>query len=132
MNDLLGGHVDASFATLSSILPQVRSGNLRALLMTSRDPRIAIARVPSAGELGFDNLIVVNWNVFSPRREPARDAGRLHAAIVEAGNDPAVIDATRKAGAEPMTSTPSAASARLAEDLARWTRIAKDNGIKIE
>jgi tripartite-type tricarboxylate transporter receptor subunit TctC len=132
-NDLLGGHVDASFATLSSILPQVRSGDLRALLVTSKTRASQLPDIPSAGELGFDNLIVVNWNVFlAPAGTPPAIVGRLHAAIVEAGNDPAVIDATRNAGAEPMTSTPGAASARLAADLARWTRIAKDNGIKIE
>jgi tripartite-type tricarboxylate transporter receptor subunit TctC len=132
-NDLLGGHVDASFATLSSILPQVRSGDLRALLVTSKPRASQLPDVPSAGELGFDNLIVVNWNVFlAPTGTAPAIVARLHDAIVEAGNDPAVIDATRKAGAEPMTSTPSATSARLAADLARWTRIAKDNGIKIE
>jgi tripartite-type tricarboxylate transporter receptor subunit TctC len=132
-NDLLGGHVDASFATLSSVLPQVRSGDLRALLVTSRTRASQLPEVPSAGELGFDNLIIVNWNAFlAPAGTPAVIIERLHDVVVAAGNDPAVIDATRKAGAEPMTSTPAAASARLAADLARWTRIAKETGIKIE
>jgi tripartite-type tricarboxylate transporter receptor subunit TctC len=132
-NDLLGGHVDASFATLSSILPQIRSGDLRALLVTSTTRVSQLPEIPSAGELGFDNLIVVNWNAFyAPAGVSPAIIGRLHDAIVEAGSDPAVIDATRKAGAEPMTSTPAVVSARLAADLARWTRIAKDNGIKIE
>jgi len=132
-NDLLGGHVDASFATLSSVLPQVRAGDLRALLVTSRTRASQLPEVPSAGELGFDNLIIVNWNAFlAPAGTPAAIIERLHDVVVAAGNDPAVIDATRKAGAEPMTSTPAAASARLAADLARWTRIAKETGIKIE
>ena len=132
-NDLLGGHVDASFATLSSVLPQVHAGDLRALLVTSRTRASQLPEVPSAGELGFDNLIIVNWNAFlAPAGTPAVIIERLHDVVVAAGNDPAVIDATRKAGAEPMTSTPAAASARLAADLARWTRIAKETGIKIE
>jgi len=132
-NDLLGGHVDASFATLSSVLPQVREGDLRALLVTSRTRASQLPEVPSAGELGLDNLIIVNWNAFlAPVGTPVAIIERLHDVVVAAGNDPAVIDATRKAGAEPMTSTPAAASARLAADLARWTRIAKETGIKIE
>ena len=132
-NDLLGGHVDASFATLSSVLPQVRAGDLRALLVTSRARASQLPEVPSAGELGFDNLIIVNWNAFlASAGTPAPIVEKLHQAIVATGNDPSVIDATRKAGAEPMTSTPAAASARLAADLARWTRIAKETGIKIE
>jgi tripartite-type tricarboxylate transporter receptor subunit TctC len=132
-NDLLGGHVNASFSTLSSVLPQVRAGDLRALLVTSRTRASQLPEVPSAGELGFDNLIIVNWNAFlAPAGTSAAIVERLNEVIVAAGNDPAVVDATRKAGAEPMTSTPAAASARLAADLARWTRIAKETGIKIE
>jgi hypothetical protein len=43
-----------------------------------------------------------------------------------------MVERTRKAGAEIATSTPTAASALLATDLARWTKIAKDKGIKID
>lgn len=132
-NDLLGGHVDASFATLSSILPQVRSGDLRALLVTSKSRVPQLPEVPSAGELGLSDLIVNNWNAFlAPAETPAAVVDRLHDAIVEAGNEPALIASVRQAGAEISTSTPAAASALLVADLARWTRIAKNTGIKIE
>ena len=132
-NDLLGGHVDASFATLSSILAQVRSGDLRALLVTSKNRIPQLPEVPSAGELGLNDLIVNLWNAFlAPAGTPAAIIDRLHDAIVEAGNEPAMIASVRQAGAEIATSTPAAASALLAADLARWTRIAKDTGIKIE
>ena len=132
-NDLLGGHVDASFATLSSVLQQVRSGDLRALLVTSKVRMSQLPDVPTAGELGYHDLIVVNWNAFfAPAGASPAIVSRLHDAIVEAGNDPVMVDSTRKAGAEIATSTPSAVSARLAADLARWTRLARDKGIKIE
>jgi tripartite-type tricarboxylate transporter receptor subunit TctC len=132
-NDLLGGHVDASFATLSSILPQVRSGDLRALLVTSKNRVPQLPDVPSAGELGLNDLIVNLWNAFlAPAGTPAAIIDRLHDAIVDAGNEPALIASVRQAGAEIATSTPAAASALLAADLARWMRIAKDTGIKIE
>ncbi len=132
-NDLLGGHVDASFATLSSILPQVRSGDLRALLVTSKSRVPQLPDVPSAGELGLNDLIVNNWNAFlAPAGTPAAIIDRLHDAIVEAGKEPAMIASVRQAGAEITTSTPAAASALVAADLARWVRIAKVTGIKIE
>ena len=132
-NDLLGGHVDASFATLSSILAQVRSGDLRALLVTSKTRVPQLPDVPAAGELGYDSLMVDNWNAFlAPAGTPAAIIDRLNAAIVQAGNDPALIELTRKAGAEITTSTPAAAGARLAADLARWTRVAKERGIRTE
>jgi tripartite-type tricarboxylate transporter receptor subunit TctC len=132
-NDLLGGHLDASFATLSSVLPQVLSGDLRALLVTSKNRVSHLPDVPSAGELGWSELIVTNWNAFfAPVGTPTAVIERLQNAIVEAGNDPAMVEAIRKAGAELATSTPAAVSALLATDLLRWSRIAKSAGIKIE
>jgi tripartite-type tricarboxylate transporter receptor subunit TctC len=76
---------------------------------------------------------VVNWNAFlAPAGTPAPIIDKLHDAIVKAGDDPAMVERTRKAGAEIATSTPTAASSLLATDLARWTSIAKDKGIKID
>ena len=109
------------------------SGDLRALLVTSKNRVPHLPDVPSAGELGWSELIVTNWNAFfAPVGTPAAIVERLQNAIVEAGNDPAMVEAMRKAGAELATSTPAAVSALLAADLARWSRIAKNAGIKIE
>jgi len=133
MTDLLGGHVDASFATVSSILPQVRLGGLRALLVTSKDRISQLPEVPSAGELGLGDLVVENWTAFFvPAGTDSAIIGRLHDAIVEAGTDPAMIDAVQKVGADVATSTPSAAGALVASDFARWSRIARERGIKVE
>jgi tripartite-type tricarboxylate transporter receptor subunit TctC len=132
-NDLLGGHLDASFATLSSVLPQVLSGDLRALLVTSKNRVSHLPDVPGAGEFGWSELIVTNWNAFfAPVGTPTAVVERLQNAIGEAGNDPAMVEAVRKAGAELATSTPAAVSALLSADLSRWSGIAKSAGIKIE
>jgi tripartite-type tricarboxylate transporter receptor subunit TctC len=132
-NDLLGGHVDASFATLSSILPQVQSGDLRALLVTSEKRAPLLPDIPSAGELGFKDLIVMNWNAFlAPAGTPSAIIDKLHHAIVTAGADPAMIERVRKAGAEVTTSSPREVTSLLANDLALWSKIAKEKGIKIE
>jgi tripartite-type tricarboxylate transporter receptor subunit TctC len=92
-----------------------------------------LPHVPSAGELGFKDLVVVNWNAFlTPTGTPSLITDKLHDAIVKAGRDPIMIEGTRDAGAEIATSTPAAASALLANDLARSTSIAKDKGLKVE
>jgi tripartite-type tricarboxylate transporter receptor subunit TctC len=133
MTDLLGGHLDASFATVSSILSQVRSGDLRALLVTSKDRIAQLPDVPSVGELGLNDLVVENWtSFFAPAGMDPAIIATLHDAVVRAGAGPGMIDAVGKAGAQVMTSTPSEASALLASDLARWIRVARDKGIKIE
>jgi tripartite-type tricarboxylate transporter receptor subunit TctC len=133
MTDLLGGHVDASFATVSSILPQVRSGDLRALLVTSEARISQLPEVSSAGELGLGDLIVENWTAFlAPAGTDPAVVARLHEAIVGASAGSAMIDAVRKAGAEVAASTPNAAGALVASDFARWARTARQRGIKID
>jgi tripartite-type tricarboxylate transporter receptor subunit TctC len=132
-NDLLGGHLDASFSTLSSVLPQITAGELRALLVTSKNRASQLPDVPSAGELGLSEITVVNWNAFfAPIGTPPAIVERLHNAIVEAGKDQAMAEAMRKAGTELLTSTPAAVSALMAADLSRWGRIARSAGIKAE
>jgi tripartite-type tricarboxylate transporter receptor subunit TctC len=133
MTDLLGGHLDAGFATVSSILSQVRAGDLRALLVTSKDRISQLPGVPSAGELGLGDLIVENWTAFfAPAGTDPAIIATLHDAIVRAGAASGMIDAVHKAGAEAATSTPGAAGALVTSDLARWVRVAKEKGIKIE
>jgi tripartite-type tricarboxylate transporter receptor subunit TctC len=133
MTDLLGGHLDAGFATVSSVLSQVRSGDLRALLVTSKDRISQLPDVPSAGELGLGDLIVENWTAFfAPAGTDPAIIATLHDAIVRAGAASGMIDAVHKAGAEAATSTPNAAGALVTSDLARWIRVAKEKGIKIE
>jgi tripartite-type tricarboxylate transporter receptor subunit TctC len=132
-NDLLGGHVDAAFATLSSILPLVQSGGLRALLVTSEARAPQLPDVPSAGELGFKDLMVANWNAFlAPAGTPPAIVEKLNGAIVKAGRVESMIEATRKAGAEVATSTPQAAASLLAADVARWSKIAREKAIRID
>jgi tripartite-type tricarboxylate transporter receptor subunit TctC len=133
MTDLLGGHLDAGFATVSSILSQVRSGDLRALLVTSKDRISQLPDIPSAGELGLSDLVVENWTAFfAPAGTDPTIVATLHDAIVRAGAASGMIAAVDKAGADVATSTPSAAAALLASDLARWMRVAREKGIKIE
>lgn len=133
LTDLLGGHVDASFATVSSMLPQVRSGDLRALLVTSKERVPQLPDVPSAGELGLNELITENWTAFlAPAGTDPAILATLHSAITQAGKSAALIEAVRKAGVEPTISSAGEISSMLKSDLERWRRITKETGIKIE
>jgi len=131
--DLLGGHIDASFATVSSILPQVQSGELRALVVASKERITQLPDVPSAGELGLDDLVAENWTAFlAPAGTAPAFIAKLHGAIDEIGREPAMAAAIEKAGAQVATSSPSDCAALLRSDLARWREIAKEKGIKID
>lgn len=133
LGDLLGGHLDASFTTVSSILPQVQNGDLRALLVAGKSRIPQLPDVPSAGELGLNDVVAENWTAFlAPAGTDPAIVAKLHDAIDAAGRDPAMASAIEKAGAQVATSTPSAAAALIKTDLERWRAIAKDKGIKVD
>src|SRR5262249_7187348 len=62
VTDLMGGHVDAMFATMPSAVSYVQSGKLRALMVTDSKRWTAAPAVPNAKEAGVANLIVLTWN----------------------------------------------------------------------
>jgi tripartite-type tricarboxylate transporter receptor subunit TctC len=134
LTDLLGGHVDANFATVSSMLPQVKAGDLTALLVTSNERYPLLPDVPSAGELGLNDLVTENWTGFlAPAGTDRAIVMKWHDAIVKAGADPALVEAVRKAGSIASTSaSPEEVQAIMKADIEHWRRVIKDFGIKVE
>jgi tripartite-type tricarboxylate transporter receptor subunit TctC len=132
-NDLLGGHVDASFATLSSVLSLVQSGQLPALMVTSEKRTPLLPDVPSAGELGYPDLVVMSWNAFlAPAGTPREIVDKLHDAIVDAAKDPNLNEEVRKAGSDIQTSTPEGVSEQIKAEIARWRKLTAGNDIKLD
>jgi tripartite-type tricarboxylate transporter receptor subunit TctC len=133
LTDLLGGHVDAMFATLPSAMTHIRSGKLRALAVTGEKRSPALPDVPTAGEAGTRGLVVTTWNgVLAPAGTPAAVIERLHGEIRNATAEPAVRDRYAGAGAEPMILSPEQFRDLIARDYARWAKLIKDNGISAE
>lgn len=131
--DLLGGHVDAMFATLPSAMAHIRSGKLRALAVTGERRSPALPDVPTAGEAGARGLVVMTWNgVLAPAGTPAAVIERLQREVKAAIAVDAVRERYATAGAEPMTLTPEQFRDLIARDYGRWARLIKDNGISAE
>jgi tripartite-type tricarboxylate transporter receptor subunit TctC len=131
--DLLGGHVDAMFATLPSAMALIRSGKLRALAVTGERRSPALPDVPTAGEAGARGLVVMTWNgVLAPAGTPAAVIERLQREVKAAIAVDAVRERYATAGAEPMTLTPEQFRDLIARDYGRWARLIKDNGISAE
>jgi tripartite-type tricarboxylate transporter receptor subunit TctC len=133
LNDLLGGHVDAMFATLPSAVAHIKGGKLKALAVTGERRSRALPDVPTASEAGAPGLVVTTWNgVLAPAGTPPAIVERLHKEVAAAANLADVKERYATAGAETMTLTPDQFRKTIQEDYARWAKVIKQAGITAE
>jgi tripartite-type tricarboxylate transporter receptor subunit TctC len=134
MQDLLGGQHLVAFDTMPASAPHVRSGRLRALATSSAARLPAFADVPTAEEAGLAGYQVITWyGVFAPAGTPAPIVTRLHADLVKAMQTPEVRAKLEGIGADGTVSrSPDEFAALVRADTARYAKIVKDIGLKLD
>jgi len=132
ITDLLAGiDVTASFASMASVVPHIKSGRLRALALTSARRLKALPDVMTTTEAGLPNLVVYSWNgVFAPMGTSRALVERLSKEISEVLRLPEVSERLMGLGLDPTGGTPQEFTAIVKADLARWGRIIKDSGVE--
>jgi len=129
--DLMGGHVDAMFATLPSAVSLIKGGKIKALAVTGARRSSALPDVPTAKEDGMPDLVVTTWNgVLAPAGTPDAVVDRLQKALVEAAADPSIRQKLATVGAEVSTTTPQEFAGMIQSDFSRWSDVIKQAGIK--
>ncbi len=130
---LLAGEVMASFDALQATLPQVHAKRLHALAIGA-SRRAAIAPdVPTFAEAGFPEISASAWfGLFAPANTPRDIVMKLHAEAVKALAIVEIRDNLERAGFEPVGSTPEELAAQVKSDIAKFTRIARDAGIRAD
>jgi tripartite-type tricarboxylate transporter receptor subunit TctC len=131
-NDLIPGRVDVMFNLISSSLPLVRSGQLRALAIATLE-RVAVApNLPTISEAGVPGFDVSSWiGLFVPARTPAAIVSKLHADTVTAVTEPATKRKLEEMGVVVVASTPAEHAAHFKAEIAKWGPIIKEAGISI-
>ncbi len=134
MQDLLGGQHLVAFDTMPASSPHVRSGKLRALATSSAARLQPFPDVPTAEEAGLAGYQVITWyGVFAPAGTPPAIVSRLHADLVKAMQTPDVKAKLDGIGADGSFSrSPEDFAALVRSDTARYARIVKDIGLKID
>src|SRR5438477_9621331 len=134
MQDLLGGQHLVAFDTMAASAPQVRSGKLRALAVSTRERVATLPDVPTAEEAGLPGYVLTTWyGVFAPAGTPPVIVNRLHAELVKAMQTPDVRTKLEGIGADgSMSRTPHEFAQLVRTDTARYAKIVKDIGLKIE
>jgi len=133
ITDLLGGHIGAYFDTLPSSLPFIRSGQLRALVVTSRERAAAAPEIPSMREAGVPDYEATAWyGVFAPAKLSPDLVERIHEALRKSMGTPEARQAMTSRGVEPVLDTPAHFQAELQSDLARWCEVTRRARITLD
>ena len=127
--DVISGRAAFFIASLESAMPQVKSGQLRAIAVTGAKRARELPNVPTVAESGYKDFTAVTWfGIAVPAGTPAPIVQKLQAEIVKAIQDPAVKE---RLGGEVQTG-PQAFAALIKADHDKWGALVKEAGIKTE
>ncbi len=129
---ILGKQVDVGFDTVSAVLGQVQSGQLKALAVTGKDRFPAVPNVPTALESGaLPGYDVTTWyGFFVPHGTPPAIIAKLNKTLNEVIAEEAVRERLGKAGVVVQGSTPEVFGAFMASEYSRWNKVREAAGIE--
>ena len=131
--DLVAGVVESSFAGVPNALAQVPSGRLRALAVTTGKRIPQLPDVPTLEEAGVTGYEASVWlALLAPAGTPRDIVIKLNAEIATLMKAPDTRAAFYNAGVEATPSSPESMSDYMVQEMARWGRVVKDAGIKLE
>jgi tripartite-type tricarboxylate transporter receptor subunit TctC len=133
MAGLLGGQIDAYFATPVAPLPHIRAGKARAIAVTGASRTPFLPDVPTVAESGYPGYEAINWYAYLlPGKTPRDIVARLNAELNKVLRAPDVVDALHKQGVEPQPGTPEELARYMRREYETWGKVVKQAGIKAQ
>ena len=132
LNDLVGGHVQVYFSSLPPAAGMRSEGKVRALAVTGPKRARIFPDVPTVAEAALPGYeAVLHYGIAASAGTPGTVVDRLNGALREALASEATRTLLEGTGAEAMPSTPEAYAADIDREEARWSRIVKDIGVRL-
>jgi tripartite-type tricarboxylate transporter receptor subunit TctC len=133
LTDTIGGQVQFNLGSLVQMVPQVRSGKLKALGVSSERRVAAMPDVPTIAEAGVPGFEVSNWwGILAPAATPQPVLDRLYKEISAILESPDTRKRFELEGAEAARMTSAEFAAFVTQETQKWTRVVKEAGIKAE
>jgi tripartite-type tricarboxylate transporter receptor subunit TctC len=130
---LMGGEVNILFSDMLAVTPQLSSGKVRALAVTTIKRSALAPELPTVAETGLAGYDVYVWyGLLAPAGTPKPVIARLNAEVVAALNNPEVKDQFTRSGSTAASSTPAGFDAVIKRDYDTWAKVIKNAGIKLE
>ena len=133
MTDLLGGQIQLIVSTVLSAMPQIQSGKLRGLAVTTVKRSSALPNVPTVAESGVPGYEATAWSMLmAPAQTPRALVTRIHTTTARAIDNAEVRKRYASEGGEAVGSTPEAAAKYLTAEIQRWAKVIKEAGVRSE
>jgi tripartite-type tricarboxylate transporter receptor subunit TctC len=130
---VMAGEVQLMFASLPGSIDQIRTGRIRAIAVTSAKRANAAPDIPTVSESGVPGYEASSWfGMLAPAGTPKSIVTRLNTEAMKALQTREVQESLIRQGMDPMGSTPAEFDAYLRSEIAKWTRVVKEAGIKAD
>jgi tripartite-type tricarboxylate transporter receptor subunit TctC len=134
--DLIGGNMDLMFDNLPSAMPHIKSGRLKALAVTSATRSAAMPELPTVAEAGGATLKgyeASSWfGLLAPAGTPMDTVNRVQQETAKALASPALKERLAAQGAIPSGNTPAEFAKFIADETAKWAKVVKASGAKVD
>lgn len=131
--DLIGGQAQIFFATVPTILSQVKAGKVKLIATTSKSRSKLFPDVPTVMESGVKSFEVGTWwGIVGPKDLPADIVAILNRAINESTASEALVKRFEEEGAERFAGTPAEFGTSIKHELDGWRKVVLDAGLKID
>jgi tripartite-type tricarboxylate transporter receptor subunit TctC len=133
LTDLLGGQIELMFAPTQTVIPQLKSGRLKAIAVTGTQPLEALPGVPTVMSSGLPSYRAQGWfGLLAPLATPAATVAKLHDDVNRVLALPDVRKDLIAKGAEPGSGTAAEFGRFIREEQEKWSKLIKDAGIMME
>jgi tripartite-type tricarboxylate transporter receptor subunit TctC len=133
MGDVVGGQIPLVFTAIATAQQFVKAGKLKGLGVSSARRSSSLPEVPTFVESGLDGFVVDSWvGILAPAKTPQPIVARLQKEIAAVLAEPETRERYATLGIEPAGNSPEQFTEQIRADLARWEKVVKQAGIRIE
>ena len=131
--DVIGGHMNMMFNSISPIIGHIKAGRVRVLGIASLQRSLQMPDLPTISESGVPGFEAVNWfGMFAPAKTPKAIINRVNAALVKTVKSPEIHAQFIALGADPVGSSVEEFTAFVRRDLQKYAKIVRISGAKID
>jgi tripartite-type tricarboxylate transporter receptor subunit TctC len=133
VNELVGGHIPLMISSMLATLPHVRSGKLKIIALTTGKRAKAIPEVPTIAESGVPGYDATLWyGILAPARTPDAIVKRMNAELATTLKSADVVEKLSTQAVEPRHTSPEQFASLIRDELAKWSKVIRNSGVKAD